>query len=276
MIKVGDLVSASFEVYRRLGHHTVDGWMAREVLEVIRVLDDAQRSKGVSGAIAEIGVHHGRFFIGLLLLQRQGEVSVAIDLFSGQERNFDNSGKGNLRKFRKNVRRWSSLDSVVIYEGDSTQLTETTLRAIAQAPIRLFSVDGGHTDPIVFNDMNLAEKALVDGGIVVADDVFNQEWPGVSTGTIRYMSEGGNLVPFAIGFNKVFFATSDYVRLYQGALYGTFSNRYLTFVKSTNYANYEVLFVGRVARRPRKLLGRNEFAKRVYNHVQERRHHRQK
>ena len=73
---------------------------------------------------------------------------------------------------------------------------------LAEGPVRLFSVDGGHTEEIVATDMRTAEQALVPGGIVVADDVFNAEWPGVSVGTLRYLDAGGTLVPFAIGFNK--------------------------------------------------------------------------
>ena len=171
--------------------------------EVLRVLDLAQRSNNGYGSVAEISVHHGRLFIGLSLLQPGG--------FFGRHRCFwrfglDQSGKGDLAMFRKNLRRWSSLDNVVIHQGDSTQLKAAELLDLARGDIRLFSVDGGHTCSIVFSDMNLAEATIAPSGIVIADDVLNQDWPGVSTGTLRYMESGGKLVPFAIGFNKVFFA----------------------------------------------------------------------
>lgn len=267
-------MNRGFEIYRRLGTHLVDGWLASEVLEILEVLDSAQRSKGVSGAVAEIGVHHGRLFIGLKLLQQSNGHSVAIDLFGDQERNIDNSGKGDLGRFRRNVLRWSSLDGLAIHEGDSTKLTADKLRELALTGIRLFSVDGGHTDGIVFSDMNLAEVTLAQGGIVIADDVFNQEWPGVSTGTLRYLAEGGRLVPFAIGFNKVFFASQEYSDSYQETLRSNFHKRYLTFVKSTDFAGHAVLYIGRVPRQPRKLLGRNDTAKQMYRRIQECQHHR--
>jgi len=63
-----------------------------------------------------------------------------------------------------------------------------------------------------FPDMNLAEASLADGGVVMADDVFHQMWPGVAVGTLRYLQNGGSLAPFTIGFNKVFFAEPEYTQ----------------------------------------------------------------
>ena len=76
---------ARFEAYRHVGHRLVGGWLAPEVLAITSALDSAQRSKKISGAIAEIGVHHGKFFLGLNLLLQDKEHSVAIDVFGDQD-----------------------------------------------------------------------------------------------------------------------------------------------------------------------------------------------
>ena len=262
-----------FEIYRRAGHRSVAGWLAPEVLDILVVLDSLQRSTNVSGAVAEIGVHHGRLFIGLNLLQRDYERSVAIDVFGDQLLNVDQSGKGDLAMFQGNVRRWSSMDTVVVHQGDSTQLQAGELRKLAHGNIRLFSVDGGHTDSIVFSDMNLADATIAAGGIVIADDVFNQDWPGVATGTLRYMASGGKLVPFAIGFNKVFFGAPEYSQRYRDSLRREFADRYLVLTKSSEFAGHEVLIISRVPRRPRDLARRNKIIRRVYVRVQEWRGH---
>lgn len=237
-----------FEVYRRVGHRTVGGWLAPEVLAVTAVLDTAQRSKNISGAVAEIGVHHGKFFIGLNLLLRAGEHSVAIDVFGDQELNVDLSGKGDLPVFQKNVQRWSSIDSVSIHQGDSTKVQPEELRQLAGSGIRLFSVDGGHTESIVLSDMKLAEATLSPGGIVIADDVFNEEWPEVLMGTLRYLNEGGGLVPFALGFNKVLLSAPEYATYYRDTLRAHFEDRLLEWVKLASFAHHEVLVMGRVPR----------------------------
>lgn len=261
-----------FAIYKWLGHRFVSGWLEPGVLTILRVLDSAQRSKNISGAVAEIGVHHGKLFVGLSLLQRNDEYSVAIDLFGDQVLNIDGSGKGDLAAFQNNVRRWASLERVVIHQGDSTGLQVDRLSKLARTDIRFFSVDGGHTDSVVLSDMKLAEATASSGGIVIADDVFNQYWPGVVTGTLRYLNEGGALVPFAIGFNKVFFSFPKYAGYYGSVLREHFENRYLSMVKTSEFAMNDVMIITRAPRGPRWLISRSDTAKYIYRRVRKRAH----
>ncbi|OFJ55416.1 class I SAM-dependent methyltransferase [Mycolicibacterium grossiae] len=248
-----------FDVYRGMGRWFVNGFMDRHVLTMVAIIDSVQRERGVRGGVAEIGVHQGKFFIGLHLLQRRSEKSVAIDVFDDQELNIDKSGRGNLRRFRRNLRVWSSEGEVVIKKGDSTKLTPEALGELADGRIRLFSVDGGHTEDIVLSDMRLADAVLAEGGVVVADDVFNQAWPGVAGGTMRYLDGDANLVPFAVGFNKVLFTQPEHVESYQGALVAQFEDRpwRLTHKRST-FAGHSVVVLG--PRSVGDLLFRNEQA----------------
>lgn len=233
-------MSREFARYRAIGHRIVTGFLQPEVLLLLDVLNSAQRAKQVSGAAAEIGVHHGKLFIGLRLLQRPGEKAVAIDIFGDQELNVDGSGHGDLQKFLSNVNLWSSMDDVVIHQGDSTKLLPERLRELAGGDVRLFSVDGGHTAEIVFSDMNLAEATLADGGIVIADDVFNQQWPGVAVGTLRYLEQGAKLAPFLIGFNKVFFAQPDYCLLYRAEVESAVSGKLRLATGESVFAGHDV------------------------------------
>jgi hypothetical protein len=253
-----------FEAYRRIGVRTVAGWLESEVLEIISVLDAAQRSMNVSGAVAEIGVHHGRLFIGLNLLRSPAERAIAIDLFAQQERNVDSSGKGDLEVFLRNVCRWSSSDGLVVHEGDSTELAGEKLRELAGGPVRFFSVDGGHTKAIVLSDLKLAESAVAPAGVVIVDDVFNEQWPGVATGTLQYMGDGGQLVPFAIGLNKVFLCSCDYSQRYREALQRSFGTRYLLSVRRSEFAGHDVIVIARAPKSIRYLASRNPTAKALY------------
>lgn len=255
-----------FERYRLGGQRFVAGWLEAGAITMIKVLDSAQRSYGVSGAIAEIGVHHGKFFIALNLLQRTTECALAIDVFDDQELNIDNSGMGDRAKFERNVARWSSDERVIIHQGDSSKLNATTVCALAKSRIRPFSVDGGHTDTIVVHDMKVAERALCPGGIVIADDMFNQWWPGVATGTFRYM-ENGALQPFALGFNKVFFAMPEDAIVYRGYIKRFFEDRYPLISKCSELAGHEVVAVDRVFPRLRPLMARNKAVKSLYRYT---------
>jgi hypothetical protein len=253
----------NFGRYRAIGQRLVTGFLEPEILLVLDVLNSAQRAKQISGAIAEIGVHHGKLFIGLSLLQRGGEKSVAIDIFDDQELNVDGSGHGNIDKFRNNVNLWSSMDDVVIHQGDSTKLEPQKLTELAGGDIRFFSVDGGHTEEIVFSDMKLAEATLVDGGVVIADDVFNEQWPGVAVGTLRYLEDGAKLAPFLIGFNKVFFAQPDYCEAYRAAVESAVGGKLRMGTGSSVFAGHEVGLV--VPQTAVDILRRSETVRSVYH-----------
>jgi Methyltransferase domain len=261
--------SRSFSIYRYFGRRLVGGWLAPEVLEVLAVLNDAQSVQGVRGSVAEIGVHHGKLMIALDLLRNEGEGSVAIDLFDDQTQNVDNSGKGDLSVFRRNLARWSRIDALAVHAGDSTKLAPETLAELTNDNFRLFSVDGGHDEPVVFSDLKLAETVLTPGGIIIADDVFHQEWPGVMTGLIRYLNQDPKLVPFVIGFNKVFLTTPEFVGHYQRAVDAAFSDRYLTSVKESEFFGNRVSVVARVRRTPRLILRRNKTLRRAYNRIRD-------
>jgi hypothetical protein len=260
-------MNRGFAYYRLFGYRFVQGWLHGEVLTMLSAVDAVQRENNVTGSIAEIGVHHGKLFIALQLLQTAAEKSVAIDVFGDQHLNVDQSGKGDYGKFLNNVERWASGSGVVVHQGDSTQLHPEKLLELAGSPIRLFSVDGGHTEQIVMSDMRLAEATLADGGVVIADDVFNAEWPDVAVGTLRYLQEGGALAPFIIGFNKVLFASPQHCDKYRYAVEAAFSKHKLTLVKQKMYAGFDVGMLLRVPRTPRHLLGRSKIARSVYHRV---------
>jgi hypothetical protein len=256
-------MQANFNRYRAIGQRFVTGFLEPEILVVLDVLNEAQRAKQVSGAVAEIGVHHGKLFIGLRLLQQPGDKSVAIDIFGDQELNVDGSGHGNFEKFENNVKLWSSMDDVVVHQGDSTKLEPAKLRELAGGDIRFFSVDGGHTEDIVFSDMKLAEATLADGGIVIADDVFNEYWPGVATGTLRYLSDGAKLAPFLIGFNKVFFSAPEYSESYRGAVESALRGKLRLATHLSEFAGHEVGLV--LPQGAKDILRKSELARSLYH-----------
>ena len=257
----------NFERYRTVGYRFVTGFLEPGNLPVLEILDTAQRARQVSGAVAEIGVHHGRLFIALHLLQRGTGTarpkSLAIDLFGDQDLNIDKSGNGNLDKFTDNVALWSTTDGLVLHQGDSTKLTADVLREKAGGPIRFFSVDGGHTEEIVFSDMRLAEETLADGGIVIADDVFNQQWPGVAVGTLKYLDDGATLVPFGIGFNKTLFTQPEHAEFYRNELESAFTGSLRIQSFSTVFAGHPVVYLAPVT--PVDILRRSETARSVYH-----------
>jgi hypothetical protein len=191
------------EDYIRRNSKNVEGWMTHEAARLIRVVSDEQISAGIRGSVGEIGVHHGRLFILLYLLARPNERGFAIDIFEKQELNVDNSGKGDRKLFEANLRGvGADLTMIDIICASSLDVSPQRIEELS-GPVRLFSIDGGHTSTITLNDLRLAEATLVDGGVVMLDDVFTSTFPGVAAGLATYLLGEGRLVPFAITPDKV-------------------------------------------------------------------------
>lgn len=192
------------------GAESVEGWLDAFSARAIACLGKAQTGAGVTGSVGEIGIHHGRLFILLRLLATPAEKSFAIDLFGDQGANVDRSGLGNEAAFRRNLATHAGGEGgVAIISGDSNRLTPEDIRSAA-GPVRLMSIDGGHTAETTANDLRLADSLLVPGGIAILDDYFNPLWPDVATGAATYfLSPGARLRPFLVTPGKVFLAAGD-------------------------------------------------------------------
>lgn len=246
-------------------HRRVDGWLSRLDATLIARVGQWQGDAGVTGAVAEIGVHHGRLFILLALLRKAGERGFAIDLFDDQQFNVDQSGQGDEAIFRRNLARFGVDPATVdIVRGNSLALTWGGLSGGLAPSVRLFSVDGGHTAEITRNDLTIADDGLGDGGVIVLDDYFNPEFPAVSEGMCRFMMERPQaLAPFAIGDNKLMLARPDWAERYRAMLVRTVTPR--CFVRDT------VLFGAPVSvfRTPRTLMQiirQTDLARRLRSH----------
>jgi Methyltransferase domain len=197
---------------------SVEGWMLPGAVQMIVAISGAQQKLLVRGHIAEIGVHHGKLFILLCLLCGEGERSVAVDLFGDQDKNIDKSGRGDLDKLLANLHRHAGVTNTIVHRGDSLKLDGDFLVRLAEGHFRLISIDAGHTREATAHDIATAEKALCQGGVIILDDYFNEMWPGVSDGVQDYFRTHRNVVPFAIGGNKVLFCHPLYLDHYIEAL----------------------------------------------------------
>lgn len=207
MDDVAARVRERLEHYRSEGLPAVRGWFEPESAEVMASLLARQVADGVRGGVAEIGVHHGRSFLLLANGLVPGESGVALDVFERQDLNQDGSGRGDRRVFEDHLRRWAPDADVTVVSRSSLEVT--TAEAVdVFGRTRMFSVDGGHTAEITRHDLELAEACLVEGGVVVLDDVLNGHWLGVFTGMAAYLLDRPGLIPFALSPNKLYLAGS--------------------------------------------------------------------
>ena len=199
--------SREYHDYLR-SHEGVHGWVDTPSLAFLHALASYQSELDIRGPVCEIGVHHGRMFIGLCLARQPGERAVAVDLFDLQELNLDNSGCGDREAFEANLNtHLAETESVTILRADSLELDGPQLLKLSgNERFRLFSVDGGHTAEIASRDLATAAGSMRSDGVVILDDFFAPSWPGVTEGLFRYLAspDESTLAPVAYGHGKLY------------------------------------------------------------------------
>lgn len=203
--------------YASRNYRKVNGWLSIDTISQIIQIDEIQRSLGISGHVGEIGVHHGKLFILLYLLAQHGEFALAIDIFEQQELNIDKSGEGNLKTFKNNLETFAGgISKLRVINADSTTISAKQITAATGGCLRLLSIDGGHLSHIVRYDLNTASSAICEGGVIILDDYFNPEFPGVSEGVNQFFHSDNTkgLVPFFVAMNKIYVTTKNYAEHY--------------------------------------------------------------
>ncbi|KAL0479100.1 ycf45 [Acrasis kona] len=203
----------------------VDGWTAPGALMLTWLLSKHQHEIGISGTVGEIGVHHGRFFIGIALTAREGESIFALDVFEDkQDLNVDRSGSGSLHYTRTHAEKFGiNMDKdVIVVKGASNDFSEQDFISKGLDKVRYMSIDGGHTTTTTQHDLNIAACVTNDGSIVVVDDFQHVNWPGVSEGVFRFIAlqplgrngQEHRLVPFLQAHNKLYLTTPSHHKIY--------------------------------------------------------------
>lgn len=245
--------------YLRYGKKDVKGWLQRVDAEIIGSILAFQCRQGIAGSCVEIGVHHGKSFIPLLMALRDDESALCIDIFDEQSRNLDSSGKGDFNSFQANLAKFHLDPSrICIFKGSSADVKpDYILHQVG--PVRFFSVDGGHWKSIVQNDLLLAEKTLAPGGVIALDDYCRAEWPDVTYGYSLWQEDTtSDIIPFAAGSNKLFLCRTDYAPAYRAALRTPFLIHYLSKSYRTENAEidcYRVETVNQDEERATRVLG---------------------
>jgi hypothetical protein len=154
------------------------------------------------------------------------ENCLAIDVFGDQHLNVDRSGFGDRDIFLQNLELWTGDKNCQIIQASSMTLSPSNITDRV-GHCRLVSIDGGHNEDCVISDLNLIEAAVIDQGIVVIDDFFNQSWPGVASGGSRYfLDPSSRLKPFAVTPNKLYAARPAAHELYRSYLRKSQSSSY--------------------------------------------------
>ena len=226
-------MSKELNRYIKSGIKKVHGWLEQADIDYILEIVNYQNQSNIYGSVGEIGVHHGKLFILLNLLTREDEHSFAIDLFDEQKENIDRSGLGDLRIFKSNLDNYATNNqNIEILSMNSLDLDKNFYRETSSKKFKLFSIDGGHHYKAVINDLKIAEEVMVEGGVVLLDDLLNPLWIEVVSAYSSYKLKGGKLVAFAITKDKLYLTNSKkHAEGYQEALINVFNSKLNFLVK---------------------------------------------
>jgi hypothetical protein len=186
----------------------VQGWCAPQLWNVIQPIHEFQESLGCNLPIAEIGVYHGKFFIGLALTKQGAQGHHVIDVFDLQQFNLDGAGKGSLERLKANLSTCGvDAKDVRFHRADSMTLNDRDIDAIRVAAgggFSMFSVDGCHMVEHTINDFRVAMQLTCPEGVIFVDDYSNPDWPGVHEGMAKlFHTDSPRFVPLAFLSNKL-------------------------------------------------------------------------
>jgi Methyltransferase domain len=217
----------TIDKYWSEGFPNIEGWVDPGMIHVLKELARIQAGLGIRGGMLEIGVHHGRLLIPLALLTGPGEHTVGVDVFDRQDLNLDKSGCGDQSVTRKNVRKYCGpTRKVSLIKMDSMAINIAVRVSLVEkyGPFRIISIDGGHTVEHTVNDLNIAEDVLQSGGVVLVDDYYNMDYPGVHEGVVRFFaSQPRKLRPFAYTQNKLLISDAAHAMRYYEAFATAFA-----------------------------------------------------
>jgi hypothetical protein len=248
----------AFRKYRR-NYGRIDGWIHPFTAWFMFELSHGQSSIGVSGSIAEIGVHHGKSFLPMYLGTEQDEFAIAIDLFEQQSYNKDGSGKGDRDKFLGNLKAVAGNEQglrIIARRSESVEPEEILQSSL----VRLFSIDGSHSEEATYSDLSLAASVLSAGGAILLDDLFNHAWPEVLGGTARFLTQAPQIIPAFVLPGKIMLCRVSSVDLYHGWCWSKFRG-WVDFEK--RLFGHKVLGVGLNGSFARRRIRNTPFGNRI-------------
>lgn len=186
----------------------IHGWMPPSFTRVVAAIDDAQRDAGLRGDVAEIGVHCGRSFFPLVLMLRGDERAFAIDCFEDWAANPERSGGASRSQFEASIP-VAGVDAgkIIVVQADTKAIPHPLLGCCGLGRLRVVSIDGDHSVIGTLADLWAAHEAMGFDGVVIVDDAWNSDWPGVSCAVHRFLQHPqAPLVGALCGFGKIVLA----------------------------------------------------------------------
>jgi len=200
-----------FPLYSQL-FESIEGWFMWEAVEVLSYFNNIQKFESVQGDLFEIGAYKGKLTLMLMTFAREGELLYVNDIFDMQHLNHSKSGCGaNLADFTNNIAKLTrNYGFVKLLMKKSSSLGLGDVRGV----MRIVSIDGGHSAEETYSDLVFASSVLSEHGIIIVDDIFHKDWPGVKSGVESFLDAYVNMRPLAAFYNKLLLVRKESLGMY--------------------------------------------------------------
>lgn len=215
------------EAYLSDGYDRVIGMSSRFAAAISARLLRLQTEEGLKGPIAEVGAFEGRFFIALAHALEEGEIALALDIFSWPDPGVEQRFEANCARHGIGPERRRTI------KGDAGAMAPADLLAKAGgAPLRFIHIDGEHSRVALGRDLALATACLAEGGLIVLDDMLHPGYPTLVVAVQDYLAANPGIVPLCIidretivGATKFVLCQRDWFERYQAVMLTIFKEQ---------------------------------------------------
>jgi hypothetical protein len=191
----------------------VGGWFYRQDIITFYILNEIQLWAGLPGDMCELGSYCGKSAIALAHLARPEE---RLHIYDSLHHSYRDAFVANIERYCPDMGK-----RIVINGGDLISLTAPPEDHIARGSIRWLHIDAGHEHKDVINDLRNFAPLVAHGGVIILDDFFHHQFPGVATAGTEYMlsQKGWHLRPFAGTYHKLYLCDRAWLPFYQRRFY---------------------------------------------------------
>lgn len=166
-----------------------------------------QKERRIHGDLMEIGVLHGATSGYLSLFLERHARLILIDPYQ------------DLQKVAASIIDFSGIESTCIFCLPEDSRRVYKLRSLFLDSLllgcQIVHIDGEHSYDAVVNDIRLAELYLLEGGLIIVDDIFNVASACCTHALFDAIAAIPNLHIACIGLNKAFVCDSRYLDAYR-------------------------------------------------------------
>jgi hypothetical protein len=178
----------------------IEGWFYKHDAVMFKVILQGQQQRG---DLYEVGVYRGKSLALMALLARPHDLVFGFDLYEPPAS----------RVLTETLLSRASVKATLVATNSQTGPLPPT-----SVPVRFLHIDAAHDYDSVRTDLSRWSTLVADDGVIAADDVFDQTFPGVAAAFHDWLRDTPEWVIFANGLNKSYLCRRDHLQHYMNMI----------------------------------------------------------